>query len=119
MRDQYRVKVDKRNGIVNDPNSDYDRANNSILDIVEEFQSEEIIDTFFNLLNTGISSLSELVFVYALIISLTHKPYVEVKSFFEGLKQINVKWFKEIGDIYLSMSGNRQFVLTKIVVNKG
>jgi len=85
----------------------------SPINISKKYNSSEITEVFHKLLENKISTISELVFAYALIIALTYKPYKEVKTFFEDIAKIDIKWFDKISDIYLSTASVNQFVTKK------
>lgn len=86
------------------------KRNPSIIDVSREFTSEELISTFYNIVDNGISDIKALIFIYGLVIASTNKPYAEVHHFFKELKRFNLKLFDEISDIYLSTANNTQFI---------
>ncbi len=106
--------------LANTPHYLYEKfkEQDSLVNISKKYNSSEITEVFYKLLENKISNISELVFAYALIVSLTNKPYKEVKTFFEGLAEINIKWFDKISDIYLSTASVNQFITKKAKLKK-
>jgi hypothetical protein len=77
------------------------RKEDTIIDISKKYKTEEIIETIEFVLHDKAEDSNKIIFLYALIISLTYKPYSKVYKFLSKLEKIKFKWFYEIINIYL------------------
>lgn len=77
------------------------KGNNSVRLIAESNSTEELITTFKSKLNE-ITIFESALQLYAILIALTFKSYLETKLFFQSLTSEKFRWVKEISEICLS-----------------
>ncbi len=78
------------------------RRDDSILRLANRYSTNELQNFFDSLLAIDTKELEIFVFLYSVVIALSYKNPKEVELFFKKLPDINLKWGKEISDIYFS-----------------
>jgi|GEM_PF-1244018 len=80
------------------------KSENTIEDLSQKYSSEKLISLLDSILKEEIEEIEDAVIIYAILISLTYKPYHDVKDFFKEIRSEQFEWFNEIATKYLSES---------------
>jgi hypothetical protein len=77
-------------------------AHPSINKLSQQFSTSELFDFFEEIQAKDKTTYEDISSFYAIIIALTKKPYIEVKSFFIKLPDASFRWARQISEIFIA-----------------
>lgn len=80
----------------------------------EQYSTDELIELFEMEKSNEKNTYEEVVIVYAILIALTKKPYMEVEQFFLKLGNGTFKWAKQISNIYFAKQKPESIVTVEL-----
>lgn len=74
----------------------------TIKEIAEKFSVNELFRKFNYYKEKFYNNIDTLIIIYCIIFSLTYKNYDSVENFFNNIDTYDIRWSKDIKDIYFS-----------------
>lgn len=74
----------------------------TIKEIDEKYSVDELFSKFNYYKEKFYNNIDNLIIIYCIIFSLTYKDYDSVEKFFNNIDSYNIRWSKDIKDIYFS-----------------
>ena len=74
----------------------------TIKEIDEKYSVDELFSKFNYYKEKFYNNIDTLIIIYCIIFSLTYKNYDSVEKFFDNIDSYNIRWSKDIKDIYFS-----------------